>query len=230
MTPYKNYFLAYALFLVLASCSEKNDENQIMTRPLASEVQVTFPKGGAKQNDQTRRTRVVIQSIEGYGQDEGFAREAAALLEEVINSPEFRAAVIANRYDSDNGLSPEEIYEKIMKAHEEDGPGGNDYVIDLRLRIINSQQDGPKWMKRCDPNSSAGTIGIDGGGTGIAAVCPQWLRSTAQANKKEWLAAHFMHEYMHILNFSHPGKKSRTVPYKIHYIVEELGVKLNPTT
>jgi len=37
------------------------------------------------------------------------------------------------------------------------------------------------------------------------------------------LAAHYAHEYMHVLGFGHKGlKKSKSVPYKIGKIVESL--------
>lgn len=228
MASYRFYTFALTVLLTLISCSDKKVNDEIMTRPTESNDQVTIPKENIKLDADAKRTRVVIHFMQGYGEDEGFAKEAAQLLEEIVNSPEFKSAVIANSYEHNKDLSPTQIYDKIMTAHEEDGPSGEDYVIDLRLRTINLEQDGSKWMSRCDPNSSAGTIGIDGGGTGIAAVCPQWLRSTAKAGRKEWLAAHFMHEYLHILNFKHPNKKPRSVPYKIHAIVEKLGGKFNP--
>ncbi|SFQ49300.1 hypothetical protein SAMN04515668_2544 [Hymenobacter arizonensis] len=46
-------------------------------------------------------------------------------------------------------------------------------VVDLRLRTITLAEDGAFWMKACEPGSLQGTIGLDGAGTGVAAVCPQ---------------------------------------------------------
>jgi len=167
------------------------------------------------------KTRVVIHSLQGYGQDSAFAYAAGVLLEKIINSNEFKQEVINNTYTEKQGYSSTDIYNLIMLAHEKEGPGGQDHVIDLQLRTINLQQDGKKWMRDCKPGSAAGTIGIDGGGSGIAAVCPEWLRSTATAGKYNWLAAHFIHEYMHILGFTHLHRKSTSVPYKIQNIVED---------
>jgi hypothetical protein len=165
------------------------------------------------------RVRVVINSIAGYGADEAFAKAAAQTLEEVINSPEFEPAVLREAYAWDEGLTPVQLYARIMAAHEEDGPGGEDGVINLRLRTITRQEDGGRWVRACGRS----TIGIDGGGTGIAAVCPEWLHTQAINGDKGALAAHFIHEYMHILGFTHPDKKLESVPYKIHAIVEKLA-------
>ncbi len=157
--------------------------------------------------------------MEGYGQDSSFARSAASLLEKIVNSDYFKEAVINNKYSRSQGLNSTEIYNRIMLAHEVEGPGGQDHVIDLRLRTINLK-DGKGWMDNCEPGSNAGTIGIDGAGTGVAAVCPQWLRSTAISKDTLSLAAHFIHEYMHTLDFDHIHRASKSVPYKIQNIVE----------
>gem|GEM_PF-3105153 len=51
---------------------------------------------------------------------------------------------------------------------------------------------------------------------------------TARENHPGWLAAHFIHEYMHILDFRHPNSKPQSVPYKIHAIVENFAIKFMP--
>lgn len=164
--------------------------------------------------------KVVIHRLDGYGQDEAFAKQTARLLERIINSTEFRQKVTTTNFPfHNNGHSGAEIYGLIMKAHEIDGPGGTDSVVDLRLRTITREQDGGKWIRACNRS----TIGIDGGGTGVAAVCPNWLRSTAAGQHYSWLAAHFIHEYMHILDFRHPDHKSQSVPYIIQHIVESIA-------
>ena len=106
-----------------------------------------------------------------------------------------------------------------MRAHEADGPGGADKEIDLRLRTITAQQDGAYWMSACNRS----TVGIDGSGSGVAAVCSNWLTEAAKGSHYSWMAAHLIHEYMHILNFTHPRHKPESVPYKIHQIVEKLA-------
>lgn len=240
------YCTAAVATVCLCSCNNRKTEKsavnsadtlEIMTRPFESAREVKISKPGtfseAYKTKNTAQhaqlTAVKILQMDGYGQDSSFAKKAATLLENVINSDAFETTVLNNTYTENNNLSPEEIYNKIMQGHET-LRGGRDSVIGLRLRVINLLQDGAVWLNRCEPGSSSGTIGIDGGGTGVAAVCPQWLRSTAQENKPSWLAAHFIHEYMHILGFKHYRRKSTSVPYKIQFIVEQLGAQYDAAT
>ncbi|MBO9676332.1 MAG: hypothetical protein J7577_23020 [Sphingobacteriaceae bacterium] len=227
-TSLKNFCSLVAGIIFFTSCNNTvPSSDSELTRPSESREEIGFSKADTVNNFKVTpsypHVKVVIHQMAGYGQDSVFAQQSAVLLEQIVNSPQFWDAVINNNYAHDQNLSSQQILDKIMLAHEVDGPGGSDHVIDLRLRTINNQDDDPIWMRRCEPGSSTGTIGIDGGGSGIAAVCPQWLRSTAQSNQPAWLAAHFMHEYMHILGFRHPNKKPKSVPYKIHAIIEMLG-------
>jgi len=188
-----------SLSLIFCSCTRKQeqpksnqgdniDSNLVMLQPTLLNVQLTVPEDTSVALENFVGTEVKVHMTKGYGQDSAFALKSAKLLEQIINSPEFKQLVLAQSYAHNQGMSAEEIYNKIITAHEMDGPGGSDSVLDLRLRIITKQEDGQKWINNCYPNS--GTIGIDGGGTGIAAVCPEWLRMTARENHPGWLAAH----------------------------------------
>jgi hypothetical protein len=166
---------------------------------------------------------VKIQSIEGYEGYEKFAIDAGSKLETVLNSDKFKAEVLKANFTETNGLSNQQIYEKIMNAHELLGEGGEDGVIDLRLRTISKEKDGRRWMRNCRIGSFAKTIGIDGNGDGINAICPTWLQHWFETNNVAELAGHYAHEYMHVLGFSHPGRqKSRTAVYQVGEIVSRL--------
>lgn len=168
-------------------------------------------------------TAVKLHSIKGYEGYEDFAAKALKKLEETINSEKFKQLIKEGKFTKTNGMSNEHILAAIMKAHEQQGPGGNDNVVDLRLRTLTLDTDGERWMKNCDPDSWAGTIGIDGNGDGIAAICPQRLKMWSEQSDLGSLAGHYMHEYMHILGFSHQGLyKSRSAVYKIGYLVRDL--------
>ncbi|HMI08362.1 MAG TPA: hypothetical protein VK528_12495 [Flavobacterium sp.] len=170
-----------------------------------------------------QKTTVVIQIMTDYGTHEAFAQQAVAKLEAVINSDEFKQAVLNASFTKTDGHSNQEIYEMIKKAHEVQGDGGADQVIDLRLRTITLEKDGKHWIKNCALSSWAGTIGIDGQGDGITAICPQRLELWAKTNDVAQLAAHYAHEYMHILGFSHRGiGKYRSVVYQIGNIIEAM--------
>ena len=119
-----------------------------------------------------------------------------------------------------NGLTNEQIYTRIINGHEIQGPGGMDKVVDLRVRTISKEVDGNRWIRNCRPNSLAKTIGIDGKGDGVTALCPQKLKAWYESNDFASLAGHCAHEYMHIIGFSHPGRrKNLTVVYKVGSII-----------
>lgn len=169
---------------------------------------------------QNKVTVKIHSMTEGYRGFENFADSAAKRLECVLNSKKFEEAITRANFTKTNGLSNDEIFATIMRAHEEQGEGGTDGVVDLRVRTVNAEIDKASLVNRyCNGN----TIGIDGLGDGVMAICPQKLAEYAKSNNLAALAAHYAHEYMHILNFGHPGLfKSRSVVYKVGEIIEEL--------
>jgi len=172
---------------------------------------------------QNQKVKVKIHSIEGYLNYEEFARKAAALLEDTLNSEEFKAEVLKRKFDRTKGLSNPKLYERIMQAHEQQGDGGEDYVVDLRLRTLDFNGNDSEWRKRCQEK----TIGVDGAGTGVTAICPNKLELYSKTNDTAALARHYAHEYIHILGFDHNVwfSKRKTFVYQIGSIVEELANK-----
>ena len=170
-----------------------------------------------------QKLTVKLHSIVGYEGYESFANISIQKLELVLNSEKFKQKVLTRKFTKTKGMSNNEIYDLIIKAHEVQGLGGNDNVVDLRIRTLTLEKDGERWMKNCEPNSWAGTIGIDGQGDGVTAICPQRLKMWSEKNDYGSLAGHYAHEYMHILGFSHSGlNKRKSLVYKIGDIVEEV--------
>jgi hypothetical protein len=173
---------------------------------------------------QRKPVKVKIHSITGYGPYEAFARKAAAALEKVLNSTEFETRMKADTYLKTKDLTNDQLFDTIMAAHETEGPGGEDGVIDLRIRTIRVDGDEKKWKDNCEGS----TIGIDGNGDGVTAICPNILAEWAADGKVSELAAHYAHEYMHTLGFDHSnwlrGQKWRekTFVYKIGDLVADL--------
>jgi hypothetical protein len=166
---------------------------------------------------------VKMHSLTGYDGYESFANAACEKLQTVLNSDKFKQAILNGSFTKKDGLTNQQLWERIMKAHELQGPGGKDSVVDLRARIITLEQDGERWIKNCKPDSWAGTIGIDGQGDGLTAICPERLKNYYETKDTASLAAHYMHEYMHMLGFSHRGlSKRKSAVYKIGDIVEAL--------
>jgi len=173
---------------------------------------------------QEKKVEVILHDITGYGDDKPFADKAAQVLEDVINSEEFKREVLNSNFKSTKGLTNQQLYDKIMTAHEEDGPGGQDGVVDLKVRTLRINSDESEWKKPCDN----ATIGVDGAGTGVTAICPQRLAEWSKEDDTAALAAHYAHEYTHILGFSHKVRfgKKKTFVYKIGNIVEKLANKM----
>lgn len=180
---------------------------------------------------QTKHISVKLHSITGYGQNEEFAKKAANALEQVLNSDEFRTRMLSLSYLRTNGLSNQQLYETIMNAHEKQGEGGKDEVIDLRVRTLRIDGDESKWKDNCEIGSHSGTIGIDGNGDGVTAICPQRLNLWVSENNIAELAGHYAHEYMHILGFGHykflgtQSWREKTFVYMIGDLVSDLVEK-----
>lgn len=166
---------------------------------------------------------VTLHEVTDYGTNKEFAYKAAKLLENVLNSDEFKTEVLKAKFKATNGFTNQQLYDKIMIAREEDGPGGTDGVVDLRARTLRIYSDESNWKKPCENK----TIGVDGAGTGVTAICPQKLEKWAKDNNADYLAAHYAHEYAHILGFSHSGgNKNKTFVYQIGDIIEKLAGKM----
>lgn len=166
---------------------------------------------------------VVIHSKSlGYVGFEAFADQAAFKLQEILNSDQFHEEVLLAHFTETNGKTNQQIYDAIMLAHELSGDGGSDHVVDLRVRTITKEDDGKRWMRYCKPGSVMGTIGKDGGDSGITAICSKWLQIWFDNKDYASLASHYAHEYMHIIGFMHNHAKATSVPYVIDGIVEKL--------
>jgi hypothetical protein len=222
---------------VAASC--KNNVKQNLLNDFTSEsnietkfsdsimTEANFEKGSIRLVSNNKATvlntnvGVRVHRMDNYNELESFGNEAAAMLERVVNSPEFARLVVNSEYVNNKGFTSQEIYDRIMGAHETVGSRGVDKVIDLRLRTITPATHSQDWIDACNNI----TVGADGGGSGIISTCPNWISKREKEGNFSYLAGHYMHEYLHILGFSHPtdSTKLETVPYKIGYIVRDLG-------
>lgn len=171
-----------------------------------------------------QQVKVQLHSIVGYGQHEAFAKKAIVALEQVLNSEEFKQGVLNGNFIRTEGLSNQQLYDRIMGGHEIQGPGGQDGVVDLRARTLRVDGDESRWKDNCEGS----TIGIDGNGDGVTAICPNKLAIWASQNRIDQLAGHYAHEYMHILGFSHYNRlrgqawREKTFVYKIGNLVVRL--------
>lgn len=176
---------------------------------------------------QEKKVKVTLHDVTGYGDHKPFAYKAAQILEDVFNSEEFKEEVLKGKFNATKGLTNQQLYDKIMTAQEEAGPGGQSGVVDLRARTLRLDSDESGWKKPCEGT----TFGVDGAGTGVTAICPQRLVEWSKKDDTAALAAHYAHEYMHMLGFNHKkflatsGWTKKTFVYQIGDIVENLASK-----
>ena len=179
-------------------------------------------------NSYSQHIEVKLHSTTDYEGYEDFAKAAIVQMEKVLNSDEFKNKLMEDTYKRTNGLTNKELLQKIKLAREEQGPGGQDRVVDLRVRTLRINSDESRWKNKCKIGSRAGTIGIDGNGDGVTAICPQRLEKWFKENNLGSLAGHYTHEYLHIIGFNHRKWLStnrwrqKTFVYKIGNLVRDL--------
>jgi hypothetical protein len=165
---------------------------------------------------------VTLHSI-SYGTRDAFGRAGVDKFRRVINSKVFKTAVLKTKFEDDQGLTPKQIYEKIIGA-KESYANDRDGVIDLRMRLI-TLEDGTEINKKCNRIKDP-VVGRDGGKTGVMNTCPNWVERRVAKKDTAAMARHIAHEYMHRFGFKHPGVNLKSVPYKIGGIVQDLAKKL----
>lgn len=170
------------------------------------------------------KVRVKLHFVKDYGEHEAFAKKAVELLEKAVNTEAFKKRLLAGSYLRTNGKSNEELYQLVMNAEETQGPGGDKGVIDLRIRTLRIDGDESSWYRNCHGS----TIGIDGNGDGVAAICPNVLADWAKEGKVGSLAGHYFHEYLHQIGFGHNNWRrgqtwrEKTFVYKGGYLVRDI--------
>jgi hypothetical protein len=218
----KIYLLGICALIV--SCSGNKKENTESKDLIDTNISLAIEENiETSEKLKLPHTKVIIKDIKGYGICDSFAFKAADQIEKAINSDEFEQEILKGNFKKTEGLSNNEILKAIRSGIEKQGPGGEVNTWDLRLRIITLEEDGEKWIKNCKPGSWAGTIGIDGKGDGVAAICKERLDFWCKNDSLHELAGHFAHEYMHLLGFSHNGIfKSRSLVYQVGDIISDL--------
>jgi hypothetical protein len=141
-------------------------------------------------------------------------------MNQVINSDEFRAAVNAydfqdRRYQKNPGGPVEEItdnmkiYEILKQGNEQYGNRQNDHVWDLHIKLGRLLRQVGRREKEL-------------------IVTQNWFMRRSSDIR---LAAHWVHEYSHVLGFKHDydrtPRREHSVPYALGTIVENVYKQLN---
>lgn len=143
-------------------------------------------------------------------------KEAVKIIKKVLTSAEFRERILnytfngKKEFNDNQGLSNEEVYQKILDGAEKMGNTTKNNTMDVELELY---------------HQATTTIGY---------TYPNTVR--IWMNKKYFnkytpikVADNLMHEWMHKLGFTHATTYSKdrdhTVPYAVGYLVEELADK-----
>lgn len=150
--------------------------------------------------------KVTLHELANSGQrQQEIAHAAIRLLEQALNHGSFAGRVRAARFtrwhEDDAGRHSERTVEEVLDIIQtgRELRTGNDYEIDLRVRLERLR----RWPRR---NRVLGSTDI-GGPTIVTAY---WFINECidRADPGE-LAAHWMHEWLHVAGFFHRGGQHR---------------------
>lgn len=144
------------------------------------------------------------------------AKKVVALMNKAINSDQFKQEVLAYEFtDRRYRLSPKdeyreisdnnEIFKILMKGHEQNSTEGADYTWKLNIKLGRLL---PQVGRR----------------EGDLIITQNWFFK--KSNNENRIAAHWFHEYSHVLGFGHDYEKTErrphSVPYGLGTIIEKV--------
>lgn len=155
----------------------------------------------------SQKTTVSYQTYNGFDDPIVKAKldTAIAILQEVVNDPAFEKAFFDTRFIRRKRKSKLEIFNLIKRGQEDDG-SLPDNVINLKLMVYNNEKN---------------EVGHTDGGDTI-----HTHKGYILANPAVCYAAHLLHEYCHVLGFTHAFLRMplrfMTVPYRAGRIVARM--------
>lgn len=159
--------------------------------------------------------RVSLGRVTGYSQaEQRKLHEAAGLMEKVLNSVEFRDAVLGASHRgrpgfADDARSPQEIYAAVRAAHEsfEAAPDGE---VDLNLHLKNFSV------------FHRNVVGYTTAGSDTITTNRRFFSGYAPAE----VAGHLAHEWLHKLGFEHDHASTADRPHSVPYALGDLVERL----
>jgi hypothetical protein len=159
--------------------------------------------------------RVSLGKVSGYSANERQKLEqATGLLANVLNSREFRDAVLSSKFAgkpgfADEARSPQEIYAAI-RAAQENFTSAADGEVDLNVSLQNLS-----WFSR-------NVVGYTTPGSDTITTNRRFFSNYEPAE----IAGHLGHEWLHKLGFEHDHAATADRPYSVPYAVGELIERL----
>jgi hypothetical protein len=162
------------------------------------------------------RMKVNFLALNGYSEaDQEKVRAAAALLERVLNSAEFRQAVLSFTgggtgvgasgdrpgFVGSKGLTNDQLYQTLMRGRESYA-AADDYTLDVSLSLYV-----PPWHKR------HAVIGYTYPESEIIYANQYFFRDFTPGE----VAANLAHEWTHKLGFEHAYERTPDRPFSVPY-------------
>lgn len=164
---------------------------------------------------QAAETFDIELNLTGFSQKhEEKIQEAKELIKKVIASQEFKDQVLGYTYQDkrqfadNNGLTNEQVYQKILEASEKFTPG-KDNQMNLYLKSYSDQ--------------GSTTVGYT-----YKNVKHVWMNTKYLSNyPPAKITTNMVHEWLHKIGFGHDvektAKRPHSVPYAVGYIVRDLA-------
>jgi hypothetical protein len=163
--------------------------------------------------------KVKFQNLQGFSAAEkNKLAQAAGVLERVLNSVEFRDAVLSHRfqgkegYADDSGMTNQQIYDAIRagkESYDQSADGEADFNLDLRTF---------SWFQR-------NVVGYTTESSDTITLNRRFFSNYTPAE----VASNLCHEWLHKLGFEHDfrstGRRPHSVPYAIGDLVEKLAAQ-----
>lgn len=211
-------FSLLVLLLSLVAC-QKDLQTQRQTAMATKSGKKKWEASIQKQEDVPKEARswdADIYLVNFNLEQEAKVLKAVALIKKVISSDEFRERVLNYTYDGkkgffgNNGMTNEEVYQKILEGAEQMGNTSRNNIMDVELELYHQKTN---------------TIGYTYPNT--VRIWMNMKYFTRYTPIK--VADNLMHEWMHKLGFTHATawseSRDHSVPYAIGYLVEELALK-----
>lgn len=210
-------FSFFFVFLALVSCQKsarKNDEQNQEVAAKKSSAQMVKRNPATEVPKEAMTWDADIYYVNFASQDQAKVESAVGLMKKVIQSPEFKEAVINHTYkgektyNDNKGLTNEQIYQIIIDGAEVMGVTKKNNRLDVELELYR------------DTSTTIGYTYPDT--TRIWMNLKYFQKYTAIK-----VAGNLMHEWMHKLGFEHELKYNKdrdySVPYAIGYLLEKLA-------
>ncbi len=166
---------------------------------------------GAAGLAQAAPQRVEVRHLNGFSAvDQAKAYRSVALLEKVLNSPEFQLRVLhfswngQEQFADNGGLTNQQVLAKLL-----------DRPVELDVTLYSA----PIWKRLLLKD---GVVGHTGPGTPRTWINRKFFRRFTAAD----IAGNFAHEWLHKLGFDHDFNRTLKRPYSVPYGIGELVSEL----